>query len=710
MTQDEKWRKNYDEIVHYMDTNHRNPSKHRIEDHLMLNWIKHQRKLMNKGELKPERKEMFKVLIAKTEMLKRGNQWEDTEERIRIEEALRDYQQVVLHELRKAGKTSQSVMVQMPTGTGKTHLMSVVIREYANKGVLVVAHRRELIDQIKNTVTAYGLDLTKDSIVVESIQKLSKHIWEVDFKPSLVVVDEAHHALAKTYKMLWERWPEAKFLGLTATPCRLSGEPFTDLFDVLLQSWTIQEFIDKGWLSDFEYVSASPDSEAMRRVRSLKKHGVDGDYQTKELATVMDVPESIEHLYKTYRQFAGGKKGIVYAIDREHAQHITEFYRTNGVNCAMIDAKTPSAERLQIVADYRQQKIDVLVNVDIFSEGYDCPEVEFIQLARPTLSLSKYLQQVGRGMRISEGKAQVLILDNVGLYQQFGLPTVDRDWQRLFLGKEAGKGVRGMECCVVVNEAAQEKELVNLEMVRIKKAGKRGAGLEIFLQGGRYGVMNNGRITTPAHFKRMKRLQSDCGFFALGIYMKRNEHDFGKLVEVTTVIDRKGQDLQVKLYGDVYWANGYFCGVSVLGTYSYVNCWDPVGNSYYYETHPQFHTVAGVEIGWANEHGGSNRQVCMKLRYSTGRVSPRFDEWEMFYNRSIVVARDYLIVKKDRNHSYRISGYLDDSILVESDEDFGYQQIFLDGRKGQLFRRMPDGYSRVMNSSRLGLQRVKGDF
>lgn len=93
----------------------------------------------------------------------------------------------------------------------------------------------------------------------------------------------------------------------------------------------------------------------------------------------------------------------------------------------MIDAKTPATDRQRTVADYRRQTIDVLVNVDIFSEGFDCPEVEFILLARPTLSLSKYLQQVGRGMRTSKGKKQVLILDNVGLYQQFGLPTVDRD-------------------------------------------------------------------------------------------------------------------------------------------------------------------------------------------------------------------------------------------------------------------------------------------
>ena len=237
-------------------------------------------------------------------------------------------------------------------------------------------------------------------MVVESIQKLSSPTSQLSpVNYQLVIVDEAHHALAKTYRMLWERWPEAKFLGLTATPCRLSGEAFTDLFEVLLQSWTIQTFIDKGWLSDFEYVSAAPDNRMMQQVRGLRKRGLGGDYQEKEMCAVLDVPESIEHLYKTYKSFADGKKGIVYAINQQHARHIDAYYREQGVNCCVIDSRTPAKERQRMVEDYRNGRIDVLVNVDIFSNGFDCPEVEFIQLARPTLSLSLYLQQVGRGMR-----------------------------------------------------------------------------------------------------------------------------------------------------------------------------------------------------------------------------------------------------------------------------------------------------------------------
>ncbi|MBR1389130.1 MAG: DEAD/DEAH box helicase [Prevotella sp.] len=385
---------------------------------------------------------------------------------------LRDYQVEMLSRLERAWKSHRSVMVQMPTGTGKTVLMGEAIRRGSGQ-VLVVAHRRELIEQIRGTIAALGIPASL--VRVESIQKLAREIGSGEpgnCAPSLVIVDEAHHALAKTYRMLWERWPEAKFLGLTATPCRLSGEAFTDLFEVLLESWSIREFIRKGWLSDLDYVSARPDSELVRKVAGLRKRGSDGDYQTKEMALVMDTPESIAHLYRSYRAFADGKKGIVYAINIEHARHIATYYNNMGVRCAVIDCKTSKLERARLVEAYKHlNEIEVLVNVDIFSEGFDCPEVEFIQLARPTLSLNKYLQQVGRGMRISEGKSEVTILDQVGLYLSFGLPTSERNWRAMFNGKQAGKG-RPQAAASLPQDAmtagTREKVLVNEQMVRLK--------------------------------------------------------------------------------------------------------------------------------------------------------------------------------------------------------------------------------------------------
>ena len=410
------------------------------------------------------------------------------------ETILRDYQLEMLDRLHLAWEKHQSVMVQMPTGVGKTVLLAEEIREVfkINKfkiqnssavtsgGVLVVAHRIELIDQISRTLDKFGIehglivsgkpvDETKQ-VQVASIQTLSRRlgftddssegkILDFDYTPSLIIIDEAHHALAKTYKMLWDKWPSARFLGLTATPCRMNHAGFTDLFRKILVSWSIQEFIDKGWLSDFDYISARPDNLMMQRIAGLEKRGADGDYQTKEMATVMDVPESIEHLYNTYRQYVDGKKGIVYAIDREHARHITKYYQEHGVSCCWIEAKSPAAERERLIEDYRADRIKVCVNVDILGEGVDFPEVEFIQLARPTLSLSKYLQQVGRGMRVSKGKECVTILDQVGLYQTFGLPTDERDWIRMFTGKIAGKAGSVGERPIIIREDEEERNL-----------------------------------------------------------------------------------------------------------------------------------------------------------------------------------------------------------------------------------------------------------
>ena len=352
MTQEEKWQNRYDEVMEFMELHHRNPSKHRIEEHLMLNWMKHQRKLMNRGEMKPERVGRLNALLMRAERYKRVNQWEDTKDSILIEDKLQDYQREMLDRVYYGWKSYQSIMVQMPTGTGKTHLMAAAIRDHTDGGVLVVAHRRELIAQISQTLDGFGVEhglivSGKDidysqKVQVASIQTLTRrmaHAESLTLHFSLVVVDEAHHALADTYRMLWDEWPDARFLGLTATPCRLNNAPFTDLFQTLLQSCSIQEFIDKGYLSDFEYVSAAPYSEALMQVRKLCKRGADGDYQQKELALVMDVPESIEHLYKTYKQFADGKKGIVYAIDRHHARHITDYYQAKGVSCCLIDGK-----------------------------------------------------------------------------------------------------------------------------------------------------------------------------------------------------------------------------------------------------------------------------------------------------------------------------------------------------------------------------------
>ena len=434
-----------------------------------------------------------------------------------------DYQEDMKERIEKALRLHRSVMAQMPTGTGKTYLLTAVIDSFVSNNpmekVWIVAHRRELVSQIDETVRkfhSYSASNTSSllsSVKAMSIQWLMRHYDEIEEEPGMIVIDEAHHALAKTYKEMWERFPKAKFLGLTATPCRLNGKGFTDLFDVLVQSWDVPEFISKGRLATYDFVSIKSDGMTQRLIDSLQKRGADGDYQNKEMDMLLNKKPSIERLYQSLEEFGKDRKGIVYAININHANAIAEFYREHGIAAVAIDSKTPASERRMLIERFKSSSlsfskthpssltlkggstafpkplspqgtgdvtalrcseplrskdggpskvspdcagwdrlaatclrsadrladelapIQVLVNVDIFSEGFDCPDVEFVQLARPTLSLAKYLQMVGRGLRVAKGKKNCVIIDNVGLYRVFGLPSQVWNWKAMFEGK-----------------------------------------------------------------------------------------------------------------------------------------------------------------------------------------------------------------------------------------------------------------------------------
>ena len=377
-----------------------------------------------------------------------------------------DYQEDMKSRIEKALCLHRSVMAQMPTGTGKTYLLTAVIDSFVRANpkakVWIVAHRRELVSQIDETVRKFhsyssATSSLLSSVKAVSIQWLSKHYDEIEEEPGMIVIDEAHHALAKTYKEMWERFPKAKFLGLTATPCRLNGKGFTDLFDVLVQSWGVPEFISKGRLATYDFVSIKSDGVTQQLINSLQKRGADGDYQNKEMDQLLNKKPNIERLYRSLEEYGKDRKGIVYAINISHAQKITKLYQEHGVKAIAIDSKTPASERQQDIEAFKKGDIQVLVNVDIFSEGFDCPDVEFVQLARPTLSLAKYLQMVGRGLRVAKGKKNCVIIDNVGLYRVFGLPSQVWNWNAMFEGKlKVGKK----------KETAKEREFFLMNAVQ----------------------------------------------------------------------------------------------------------------------------------------------------------------------------------------------------------------------------------------------------
>ena len=363
---------------------------------------------------------------------------------------LRPYQQDVKDKIFTLWKSEKNVMLQMPTGAGKTILFSSVINDIIkvpDSKILIIAHRKELLEQISSHLSKYNIEhgiissnrkrCLEKRVQVASIQTLThKNNEEItkSFVPNFIVIDEAHHTLAKTYDQLWKLYPLSWKLGVTATPCRINGAPFTNHFSELISSLSVKELIEKGFLSDYTFYTENPDSDLSKAILSIKKKSSTGDYRIDDLLQNLNVERHVKKLVLSYSTYANGLKGIVYCISIEHAHNICEAYKNIGVVAEYIDSKTPKTEREQIVQDFKDGKIQVLVNVDIFSEGFDCPDVEFIQMARPTWSLSKYMQQVGRGLRTSLGKDKTIILDNAGMYARFGLPSETRLWNATFAG------------------------------------------------------------------------------------------------------------------------------------------------------------------------------------------------------------------------------------------------------------------------------------
>lgn len=376
-----------------------------------------------------------------------------------IDSTLRPYQQKGKTQIFNAWDQCDNVMFQMPTGTGKTRLFTSIIKDINNFSIqrreavkiLIIAHRTELIEQIDDNLTKYHIAHNiiaggykrniKYPVNIASIQTLT-HPNNLDFAAKLniqfIIIDEAHHAKASTYKKLWKLYPNSKKLGVTATPWRMNHSGFCDLFDKLITSLTIKHFINEGYLSPYKYYSLKSSSNIQKTIDEIALDAF-GEYKEDSMTEHMDIGSIRAQLLKSYQALANGKKGIIYAINIMHAQHICKEYEDAGFIAVAIDSKTPSKERKHLVNEFKKGEIDIIVNVDIFSEGFDCPDIEFIQLARPTKSLVKYLQQVGRGLRKVENKDACIILDNVGMYSRFGLPDANRFWKHHFVGQKVSE-------------------------------------------------------------------------------------------------------------------------------------------------------------------------------------------------------------------------------------------------------------------------------
>ncbi len=453
------------------------------------------------------------------------------------------YQRELKHLVFSKWDSMNNIMVQMPTGTGKTILFASIVRDIQNwiiknhkdSHILILAHVRELIQQAADKLKKRSID--SGIIMSGHPQQLDKIVQVASVQTFMsirnrekmssknfdfIIIDEAHHALAPRYQDIWEMFPESKKLGVTATPWRMDHSGFTAIFEDIIISHPIEWFVKEGYLSNYDYISISPNSDIQHEINSIDRFGIDGDYLEEELITRFDKDSIRAKLYESYSQFCKGKKGIIYAINRQHAANILNTYQRHGVSIAMIDGNTPKSQRDYLLDEFRRGVLHVIVNVNIFSEGFDCPDIEFIQLARPTKSLAMFLQQIGRGLRTSKDKEKGLILDNVGLYNRFGTPMANRRWHYHFLGHEKDLLVyndgAGLSRDIIFNNrepdySEGEEQMVLVEHVaggrQVRKSESEDAGygigdFNIFKKHGKYGVCNrNNRTIIPPVYEDM---------------------------------------------------------------------------------------------------------------------------------------------------------------------------------------------------------------
>jgi superfamily II DNA or RNA helicase len=348
---------------------------------------------------------------------------------------LRYYQVDGLREIAQGLRDRKKVLYQCPTGAGKSTILSEIVRLYRSynpdKRVIVLAHRKELIRQLHHRLGDFGLsswalyggiEKQPDHMIqVASIQTLTAckpDEWPTDV--GLIVADESHHCAAKTWLSVFDRYPDALRLGVTATPCRGDGKPLREVFDHLILGPSVSKLIADGHLCEYDYY----------RGKSPKLSGIKqtaGDYNLKELGEAVSDTALLGNIVSTWAKYAFGKRTVVFAVNVEHSMQLRDRFRAIGVAAEHLDGKTPSAERDAIVSRFANGETMVLVNVGIISEGVDIPAIECVQMARPTKSLALYLQCVGRALR-PVGDKRALILDHGNCYVEFGLPCEDRKW------------------------------------------------------------------------------------------------------------------------------------------------------------------------------------------------------------------------------------------------------------------------------------------
>lgn len=345
---------------------------------------------------------------------------------------LREYQQQGLTNLSvEFAKGAHRVVFCLPTGSGKTVAAAAMIRDAMakNKSTFFLVHRQELLHQtsrifdlfgINHGVIAPGFQRTDAQVQVVMAPTLARRLDQF-VSPDFLMVDEAHHSLANTWMKIFNAYPDAKTVGLTATPQRLDGQGLSELYDSLVVGPSVRSLIDQGHLSDFE-VYAPPIGISTEGIHTLA-----GDFAQNELAKTIDKPTITGDVVATYIRLAARKRAIVYCVSIRHSKNVCAAFQSHGINAVHIDGTEQRDRREQIVDAFANGEIQVLTNVDLVSEGFDVPAVEAVIQLRPTQSLGLHLQQVGRALRPGFEKT-ALILDHASNSLRHGLPDDQRDW------------------------------------------------------------------------------------------------------------------------------------------------------------------------------------------------------------------------------------------------------------------------------------------
>lgn len=345
---------------------------------------------------------------------------------------LRPYQIDITTRTRQAMQEgNRCVLIQLCTGGGKTLLTAKMLQTAAQKNIpsIFICHRRELIKQthiafnglnIGHGIIGAGFPFSSRPMVqIASIQTLKNKLHKIR-KPGLVVFDECHHQSAKSWETVYNAFPDAYIIGLTATPARLDGSGLGKYYSVMVQGPTMQELIDQGYLSNYKIFAPS-------NVDVSKIHSRVGDYVTSELASAIDKPTITGDAINEYKKLANGKRAIVRGVSIEHSKHIAKQFNDAGITAQHVDGTTPHEIRDLAMESFRRGDTLILSNVELFAEGLDVPAVECVIDLRPTKSLILYLQFIGRALRPMENKIAIII-DHAGNTARHGLPCDDREW------------------------------------------------------------------------------------------------------------------------------------------------------------------------------------------------------------------------------------------------------------------------------------------